>query len=382
MSHIRQIELPNFDHVVNLKQFFLGFDGLHNVAQELSYSVFSKYYCEAACKICYLKEEWETGYSEGTDCSVEQLLAFAEYFDTISSQDDLFLLKHKHPKYFKFYREHGHLFTSCSMTDRAFIQQCNILLDEITFKDIYEITFSEEFLESTGKLYTWILEKLEKLMAKYKVRKIKIVISGNDPSPTTRTFLKCLTDKGLDYSIYDDINLSRNLRHDHTPTNRFDYEGRTYPLFTETCYLQQSRVFLSLRHATKGVYAAYDIREFSPSQFLLEVLKSKVEVYGVYATELCNVSSKYVDYFKFVSSNLTVREDFNFIPEIILGRHSVFYQKLVSSGLYSATPFGLVATLRGNTIIPIIELPKSRQKLEYFSIKCKKGSKSADTVQN
>lgn len=387
-QHIRFTSLPNFDDVVNLKQFFLMFDGLKSIENDLTFSVFSKYQCRARCSMCYIESIWAKDFhNPSKGLPLANIFEFFNYFDTISTNDDLYFLKREHPDLYALYVDYGYVFSSCSMTDRAFVQQWALLMKELDFKDVYDIAFSEEFLATHNwRIAAWVLPRIQELRRKYVIRKVKVIVTGLTPQKESLKFLRVLKESGIAVDVYDNILLSRNIRHSEvrTPTNRFDYAGQSYPLFTENCYLQNSSLYTSLPDATIGQHSFHSLTQgFDPRDFISRMLRAKKAAYARYAHDLSahGVSNKYVDYFNYVAHDLVVNPEFNFIPSILLSPESKFYQRLTTQGFVN-TKAGLVARKALEEKHPLtvpMSLPTSRQKLSYFRIKCKKGKANAST---
>jgi len=387
MKNIRLTSLPDFENVVNLKQYFVMFDGLRNIEYDLAFSVFSKYHCTSGCKICYIQDIWQSDYyDKSKDPLTKDVLEFFSYFELICTTDDLYFIWQEHPRLFEWYQANGSVFSSSAMTDNAFVRQWQILLNQVNFKNISEISFSEEFLATNNwRTAKWVVPRVAELARKYRILKIKVIVSKASPSKESIAFLREMRELGVSTTdVYDDIRLSRNIRHGETDSagidydgNRVDYYGSTYPLFTESCCLQQSKVYSLLSDSTSGSNHFYELGNgFDPSKFIVAVLQSKKQSYARYAAALKGkVSNKHTDYFNYLAGNLTVNPDFNFIPSVMLSAHSTFYSRLCEHGFID-TKFGLVsskALANKETLVPPISLPASKQKLEYFQVKCQKG---------
>jgi len=394
-KHIRLTGIPNFDDVVNLKQYFVMFDSLKNIENDLAFSVLTKYHCRAKCDVCYIKSLWSRSYFDPTkSISFSTLFDFLSYFETVCAHDDLFFLKASHPYLYRtVFVEQGQIFSSSSMTDRAFVQQWKLLLTELNFKDIDEVSFSEEFLSTHNwRLAKWVMPRLRELARKYRIRKIKMIFSQPKPQRESLKFLRELEDLGLSVIVHDDIRFSRNIRHNerNTITTKFDYEGYSYPLLTECCYFQQSQLFNSLPDATLGEYPIFTLgHTFDPAEFILAALNSKKASYSRYAQALSGkVSNKYTDYYNYIANELRVNPNFNFIPSILLNPESRFYKRMSGprqppDRVWLDTKAGLVLKSALESKAPLvspIDLPKSKQKLEYFRIKCKRGGVNASPI--
>lgn len=384
-KHIRLTRLPNFDHVVDLKGYFVFFDGLKSIENDLSLSLLTKYRCMAKCDVCYIKDLWASDhYERSMDLGSDKLHDFLSYFGTICVQDDLFYLRRSHPHLYEIYRNLAPILSSGSMTNMAFVQQYPLLMKDLHFKDVYDISFTEEFLSKQNwALSRWVSARLLNLHARSKIRKVKLIVSNTVPARESMKFLSALEREGITPDIHDNLLLGRNLRHGSltTTTGRFDHAGSTYPLLTEACLLQQSKLYSTLPNATTGQHPFHDLSEskFDPHLFIRDLLKSKKNTYGRYAGALRKqgIENKYVDYFEHVSNNLLVNDDFNFIPSLLLDPSSKFYSRLIVDG-WRDTPAGLLTPLGSrdtNTLRSPFTLPRSKQKISYFKVKAERYTK-------
>ena len=393
------LDTPNFEQSTNFKEFFLKDDALCNIESELAFSIFHRYTCKADCKMCYVAHEWvedETFQNKFVPPVVppeveNRILETFEYFDVVSTIDDLFYIKNKHPHLYDFYVRNSHLMSSSSMTDMAFIQQHGLIMNELNFKMIYEISFSDRFLEfRDGTMVDVVLKQLIEVHKKSPIQKIKFIICdgyGNDAEYSTavQKLIEWAEDENLFIDIHDDITQGENNRYDltaadHQETNHLQNadDSYIYQILTEVTYLQYTSMFLTLSQTIReNSVPFFDIMKgdkFDAWTFLVKMLQSKMDTYLYYLKKIktsceriTGNRNKYFDYFTYVSENVIVNHDYNFIPRFMLRPYAKFFKMLVQNG-YADTKLGLIQP--GTTKpVPIITLSgKPTLKIEHIPI--------------
>jgi len=139
----------------NFLHYFLESDALKNLHTEVIFSLLGRYNCFAGCKVCYTEKHFKKSLPnfnkhipQHIDKKLEQQwFEIFDHFSTVSSIDDIFWMKHNHPHLYKWYLNYDHLFSWGNMTDNNFIRTQPLFVNEMsTETEIYEITFSEDFL--------------------------------------------------------------------------------------------------------------------------------------------------------------------------------------------------------------------------------------------
>ena len=387
------LDTPSFDATTNFKEFFLKNDALCNVESELVFSIFDRYMCKAGCQMCYIKDDWIEDEDfpsfvpkQITPDIEDKLLFLFDFFDIVSTTDDLFLLKHHYPELFAFYVKNSHLLYSTAMTDIAFIQQYNIVMKEMNFRGIYEISFSDRFLMlNEGKMIDVVLDKLSILHDKCPIQKVKIILcdaaeSMAEENLGVKKLIEWCDSSQIYTDVHDDITQGRNLKYNlkkakHQVTNILQDNKKSfiYQILSEVVYVQNTSFFLALSQTVDKDSEPFDtIQSFDPVAFLPAVINAKLRTYADYIQRMsvwCDrtTNSKYLDYFKYLVGSIVVNNNYTFIPKIILKPYSRFYTKLIDYG-FKDTPLGLLKN-GCSDVIPIVSVTKKPKiKIEHIPI--------------
>jgi hypothetical protein len=389
------LSTPKFDESTNFKELFLKDDALCNVESELAFSIFHRYTCKADCKMCYVQDEWvddELFANKFVPAAIPpeveaRIIETFSFFDVVVTVDDLFYIKKTYPHLYEFYVRNSHLMSSSSMTDMAFIQQWNLILDEMNFQMIYEISFSDRFLkQNDGKMSDKVLERLKIVHEKSPIQKMKFIFC--DPheygvfEPPIQQIMTWAEENNIYVDSHDDIMQGQNKRYDdvHQETNHLQAADNSaiYQILCEVTYMQYTSMFLTISQ-TIGANSIpfFDVMagdKFDASTFLVKMVRAKLNTYVYYLKKIktsceriTGNRNKYFDYFTYVSENVVVNNNFNFIPRFMLKPFAKFYEMLAESE-YIDTAAGL---LRHGTTepVPIITLSgKPQLKIEHIPI--------------
>ena len=352
----------NFDDYKDHTSYFLKEDALHSLGFDVYFSPTTKYYCNANCKVCYIKKELKEGlpfYKDGipeviTDEDHERWHSVFKYFYSVRTNDDLTYLRLNHPQLFKWYKDNAHMFQFC-MTDNAVLIHQNTLLNHIDLKDIADISLSEYFLDRANKDGR-VKKAIQNYMDKYgRLTKIKIIRTTDKPelSDETNRMIDWLNDMGVENSIQHDLRDKKNTR--YNIGERFDYQvsyvmscnNTTYQIYRESVQFYNDRFFYSIDDATdinmNPFHTMPRTSRFDPRPFLVDMIEQKLKYYDQYANELQGIDhsvvNKFRDYYE-TTIQFKVNRDFNFIPNFMLENDKKFYQGLVDYG-FKHTDVGL-----------------------------------------
>jgi hypothetical protein len=351
---------PGVENSTNFKEYFLKWDALENISRELVFSIFVKYMCKAGCKMCYLRDAWMPDdkfdayvphvIGEATE---KRILEFFDCFDTISTIDDLYYIKNNYPHLFDFYKRNAHRMASTQMTDNAFVQQYKIMMEDVQFKTVYEISFSDVFLgKKQGRMVDDVIEKLKLLHARSPISKLKVIVrtaNGEQSEPVVR-FVEFAHSLGIYVGVHDDITQGQNLRLnldsvDYQELNYYAQGSEPMQVISEVVYLQYTSLLLTLSDATAASSVPYyDIMRdgiIDIDHFIAKSLQAKLDLYARYAREITNkTNNPHYEYFSYLSSTLVVDQHYNFVPRIILKPWVRLYRKLQEQG-WIETQYGL-----------------------------------------
>lgn len=369
------IVTPSVLDATNFKEFFLKYDGLNHVCQELAFSIFKRYLCKAGCKMCYLQNDWIADEEFGvyvpreiTPQVEERLLSFFSAFHAVGTYDDLSLLKKKYPHLYQFYVRNSNAMINTSMTDTAFIQQHPLLMNELHFAGVYEITFSDLFLaKKQGKFVYDIVDMLKDLHQRSPLTKLKIIQCL--PCGETSDVLRVITDfaHGIEIPVglHDDIIAGAN---NQLSTEVADYQERNYyaeasepmQVLSEITYFQHTGAFMTLTDTVSpDAQPFYDLMTDGVddlSKFLWATLEAKKATYRRYIRTITHREhNKMLDYFTFVDTCVHINRNYNFIPKMLLQPWVTMYTALKQQG-WIETPYGLIRPRADNTVTPILTI--------------------------
>jgi len=351
-------------------RFFLQEDSLRALDIELSVTLNKRYKCNAGCKMCYLSNQWIEHkdfqpigkYTEEnlTTEWEETFFDFASNFKIVSTIDDMRYLKKYFPKQYNFYKENSEFFSLSSISDQSLFYHFPIITQEMRFKDIYELTFSDRFLtKNIRKIKTM----LEEVTDRYQIGQVKIV-NGDLPlsineSKKVRDFVKFLLDKGVQTYYHHDINHEWKQVKDAAHAF-YSENSQPYPVLNQVTFLAFEDIYLELSDFTSKdnafkVGCMYELHDFS--DLLPKVLQTKLDIYKNNATTLLNKDSHYTKYFKSCADSFIINQEFNFIPYILLRDYAVWYNKLIEAGDWLDVGPGLLKK-DSHEILSIIEVKK------------------------
>lgn len=339
------------------KAHFLKVDNLISAKKEIVFSILRRYNCFANCSICHVGELFEKDKTIfdryipakiSPELSDRWLETFTGYYVNTSS-DDLYFLKTNHPKLFRWYQEHSSLFQYTATTDNAFVRTVDILLNDMHLpQGIQEITFSDKWLDKVN--LKKLIPQLEQLNNKSKIEKIKIIKTEANSLQwqSINDFVHVLESNDIRLKVHD-------MTTNHNEVN--------YSVCGHCDYLQYDSFFMTTADAIDPTVVPYDVLDdnFTFSSHIAKHLNAKKEVYNRYINKLKvpvnKKDKKLLEYYKFVASNLTVNDNYNFIPDVAITPHDKLYWKLVNEG-WTKTNLGLVNVGITQEVTPLYHFKK------------------------
>lgn len=396
MSEVQQAFTPSVEQSTNFKEYFIKYDALKNVSSELVVSLLRKYKCNAGCKMCYLKDTWlsnnvyDAKYAPSplTQDVEDQILKLFGSFSIITTMDDLLLLKTKYPDLYQFYVRNGPKMSSTAMSDTAFIQQFPLIMSEIHFESIYEVSFSDVFLNKKGgTLVGDIIIKLKALHQRSPIKKIKVIVLTDDgeSSDAVGMLVDWAHSKSISVGVHDDITQNKNtrvsLKHaDYQELNFYSQDSLPMQALSEVVHLQYTDLYLTMVDCTSEQDPPfYNIITDGLDRmdvFLSKMLQAKIKTYERYVDSMDSAcENKLRDYYKYVTSSVVAHEphSFNFIPRLFLPNWTEMYKTIASQGFFVETPYGLYNPNRfmRRAMVPLFEFTAApKMKLHHIPIKC------------
>lgn len=344
----------DFDNYENLTQYWLQEDSLRPLDYDLFFSLGTRYYCDAGCKVCYIRENLNKTkslvndfYSNDISKMEKTWFDTFDYFGCIRTNDDLFMLKEKFPMHWDWYKSNGKIFEFC-LTDNAIFRTLRL---DIELKSLGDVSISSEFIKQVGT--DVVLSTLKELYDKFSIQKIK--------------FIDCGESKLFDeiVNLADKYNLNNCVHHDFRESTRkiLNHSWAEYQntwvindskglmqIYRESLHLYYDRFYFSSDDASDlSEEAFYKMTtEFNPQQLIYKMLKAKQAKYKTWSNRV--IDKKFKSYYNMVQE-YNLNENFNFLPSFICNTKSRFYWKLVETG-WKVTKIGLL--LPGKDITPVI----------------------------
>lgn len=332
------------------REKFLTTDGLRNLESEVCMSLLPHYKCDAGCSQCYIRDKWEDTV-EFTEPTID-IDALHEVFGKVTFIDDLKMLKEKAPGLYKYYVDNSSKLSSSNLTDKAIGQQLSIFINDMNFTDIQEITVFDHWVKPS------VLKLLDKYTAKYKLHRLKIVISDLDYLVKLDYLVSWSKERGIDVLFHKNIGMDNVDYPDEIfevdDTCTFYSEGSSlFNTLNSAVYFQGDGFYFQLDDALKrGSVPFYKMKDFNIRDFLVSILKGKAEKYREYCNSMNNTNNKYYEYFNNVSKDLVVNSDYTFIPGVLLPKYYECTEMLKEEG-FQETPYGLFYP--SDKVIPIVE---------------------------
>lgn len=385
----RQYSLrEKFERSQTPRQFFFEHDALHNLEEDLVFSILGRYHCGSKCKVCFLDETWLSPEAlkpfipaeadVGPDWEALVLSVF-DHFSQIACIDDLKLIQ-QHSHLFAFYRKHSERMDFYT-TDNGLFSNFSILMEELRFRGLGQLSLSDAFLSArSGKNAVEVVNRLEQLHKRSPLRRLNFIVTQEMPekNPWIRLLVDWAEKNAPECSIY----FHNDIRAKADFCGNFRGEGYQEPscyhivetdqsfvncsILTETLHLRHRSFFPDLYESMKpGSIPFYEIgNSFEPEKLLPAVLESKATLYRRHAQLMeasiegaTDLSRRLQGYFQDVGGGLRVHKDYNFIPIVMLSPKSRIYQALTSSGFVN-THAGLIRPNSKN-VVPIASMEKS-----------------------
>lgn len=344
----------NFDGYENLSQYWLGEDALRSLDYDVYFSLGTRYYCDAGCKVCYIRDNLKQTkrldiFPEDLQKYESEWFRFFEYFGAIRTNDDMYYLKHKFPKQYAWYKEHGYMFELC-ITDNAIFR--TLELDDLKLKSIGDISVSTDFIKSVG--VEKVLSSIKQLYDRHGVKKIKYIDCGHPE--LIMPILEWANKLELHNCVHHDFRTDHRevLNHawaEYQNTWVTNDGGKLMQVYRESVHLYYDRFYYSSDDASdlnsKEFYTIKDTIDITG--FISALVEGKQERYW----ELRNrpVEKKFRDYYK-TTLNTQVNKNFNFIPRFMFPDTARFFYRMEQDGwkrteygLYNPTPTGEVISL-------------------------------------
>ncbi len=351
----------------DLNKYWLTQDSLHNVDYDMFWSPFSIYTCQAGCKVCYISKELDesakTLLTQSEPVISKELedywFTWFSYFKEVGFSDDLKFISLNFPNTYAWIKNNAFRFSYC-LTDNALLRQYDLLVNDIRFTSIKDISLSDSFLCLPGMLEK-VLDRITGLNKIFLIKQIKLIITNPEIKPEVKTLISLIDELNLNHLIHYDFKDELNLR--YTVGKALNYNDWTFSqnkkLFEikkETVQLFGTTWYFSSQDATLGnwFWKSKEL-EVEPEKLLVNILLGKIRLYKELSkiiTPKDTLSVQFKSYFE-LPSTYKVNLDFNFIPHMIISNKAQIVTALLSNG-WIQTDLGLYKDT-GNSVTSIIE---------------------------
>jgi len=344
----------DFDNYKNLSEYWMREDALRSLDYDLYFSLGTRYYCDAGCKVCYIRDNLkETKHLDNFPDDLETLhntwFNFFEYFGVVRTNDDLYYLKYHYPKQYEWYKKYGKHF-ELGITDNAIFR--TLQLDDIELQSIGDISVSTDFISQLG--VEKVLSGIKELYDRHGVKKIKYIDCGHPE--LFKEIIEWANKLNLHNCVHHDFRTNHREVLNHAwaeyqntwVTN--DSDG-LMQVYRESVHLYYDRFYYSSDDAsdlTKDEFYSFE-DTINIKEFLFNLIEGKQKRYW----DLRNrpIEKKFRDYYK-KTQEFVVNKDFNFIPRVMFPNTSKFFYEMQKQG-WMQTKYGLI--LQEDKVIPLIE---------------------------
>lgn len=328
-----------------LDKYWIEVDTLKTLESDMYFSLGSRYYCAAACEVCYIHKNLSSVENKGLENIYNPITLELEdlwkgifnYFYTIRTDDDMHFYKYNLPTQYAWYIKNAPNM-EYSITDNAIIRY-NRLLDEVKFKAMASITISSTFANKVkGES---LLKALRDINETAPIRKLKLI--NTSESGSLEPYAQLAEELGISILGHHDfrkgkVDLEEEWAEEQAHWIDTKEDGQVVQVYGDNTalHLYYDRFYFSNDGASDLKVKPFHYiknNKFNPEKLCADTLKGKQESYKNW------VNSSFKEYFK-VTQNYKVNYPFNFIPGIMMPSYSKFCAKLIERG-WVKVPQGL-----------------------------------------
>jgi hypothetical protein len=339
-----------------MEQYWVDTDTLKTIESDIYFSLGSRYYCDAACEVCYIQGNLDSIKSSGLQniykpITIELEALWKEvfsYFYTIRTDDDMHFYKYNFPEHYQWYTRNASKM-EYSITDNAIIRYSK-LLHEVKFKAMASITISSTFASKVQTEY--LMKALKEIHSVSPIRKFKLI--NTSESGSLEPYAQLAKELGISILGHHDFRKGRVDLEEEWVTEQTSWisteEGKVVQVYGDNTapHFYYDRFYYSNDGASDfGVVPFHyvEAKVFYPEKFCADLIKGKQLIYNKWK------DSNFKEYFA-VTQEYKVNYPFNFIPGVMMPSYSKFCAKLVSRG-WVKIPQGLYK--EPDSVISIME---------------------------
>jgi hypothetical protein len=330
----------NIELLENLHEHWLLKDSLFSVKYDLCFTMGTRYFCDAGCKVCYiadnLKEMRSTAmqyFPTITDKHEEIWEQVFSHFEYLHTDDDMMYLKLNHPKHYDWFKRNAHRF-EYGMTDNAIFRFSKHVVNDIKFKQVGNVAISSFFAERVSK--EKLVGALDKIKDTMGLKQIKLIDVGNINA--LKFYYDYANKHGIETLFHYDLNSPKYLIKEDWINEQITWidtnpntKGIMQIYGNEAVQLSFDRFYFSNDASSGTVIEPYHILEdkFNPEEFLYDLVIGKQRLYNEWITKTEN--TKFKSYYE-TALKYIFHKDFNFIPGPMMPPRSKFCSKMIENG--------------------------------------------------
>jgi hypothetical protein len=327
----------DFEKVTDFDSHWLINDCIKSVKRDIYFSISTRYFCDAGCHVCYIKDNLKkiksnlnNYYFDFTDNHEELWEQVFNYFDYHRTDDDMMFLKLNYPKHYDWFKRNGHRF-EYGMTDNA-IFRFQTVRKELQFKGVASITLSSYFLNKINQQKLDLA--LEKIHIDSPIKQIKLVNTGDLES--LKKYADWANDRNIEVLFHYDFLTQRELNSEEWAKNQVtwidnDDTGNMQIYGDEAICLFYDRFFFNSDVSSDDRYTSYHhlTEKFDHKQFLVDMARGKQSLYEMWISRTKN--ERFKNYFE-TCQHYQFHNDYNFIPGPMMPPWSKYCKEMEKEG--------------------------------------------------
>lgn len=346
----------NFDDVQNYNYHWLVGDSLRSIKRDLYFSLGTRYYCDAGCKVCYigrnlnnLKSTVDNYFVPITQEIEDRWESVFEWFEYLRMDDDVYYLKEHKPEHYEWIKRNAHRF-EYGITDNAIFRYLKIM-NECKFGGMSAVSVSSTFVQSVNE--DKLFFALNKLHDTLNIQQFKLIHTDN--IDILKKYADWAHSLGIEVLHHYDFNKKRDVINvewvkDQVTWIDTDEDGTMQVYGDEAIQLYFDRFYFSNELSSNLNEEPYSYLKdkFNAEDFLVDMAKGKQKLYNEWKDRA--PTQKFVDYYN-ATLQYEFNYDYNFIPSNMMPPYSLYCKKLIEHG-WIKTKHGLYKP--GDELKPIV----------------------------
>lgn len=330
----------------SFKDFFLTVDALVALEWKVEFTFLKQLFCCGAETTCALPR-WTGEFSgSATEETFERTrigIEFAHrYFHTISTRDDLFLMKKTFPLIWEWYQANAHMMFLGSLDNNRLLTHAP-LIKGLPFLGVDTIKLGPEFLsnEKAARAAFDAIREIGDQMPIY-----RITMAETPDTTIQREIIAWAEKNGVENELVTAEKLIEERHSDDgtAPNSTFElYEDHSIFFVQDRFYLHK------YDHLGCGDGSFYTVNgPVNSREFIYNLVTRRIDYYRENTEK---ASGRVKDYFTWVVENVEVDDNYTFIPGFMMQMNGSFANALVEDNLFALTSCGL---LNGNPV-PLVK---------------------------